>query len=786
MSAFATLAVVLRLLNPHEFAVDVALHCGAEVRPALLAAREVRDVEGCASAAALVPLVALETSFDGEREWQRLLAADEECGTAAMAAPLFGCRDGVATAYVTPVDGATYEWTADGAVITAGAGTHRVAVQLGGRPTAALTCVITTRECARTATAAIAIREPIVVTRFDVPPTATANQPLTLTWSYEAGREPATQLLTGDLFTEAVLLGPAERSYTTTPQSGGPRTVELRASYGRTIPVAPPAKKRRRAVAGGVAASDCPSASATARVEVLGCATRDPILDAPVDVAAGETFQVRIIDLDDDAKVEWSVDNGTIIDRSFFGELVLITAGASGKTEVHVRVERSAGCFANATTSVAIIQPAAQCAVPPSADLTMYSTDCDSATVRAVFTGTPPFAGRWSDGTEFRTTSSQLYHHFRTTGTYGMIAFHDASCFGVVSGAPSAPTLKPTVKLAGVQGCAGGQLTATFTGNPPFSGTWSDGQPFATATTNITRSVGHGTWSVQNVTDANCSTATVKSNSVSFAPPPSASVRPGPECYLPRTEAYGALLVQIEGGKAPFVWEWTDGVVTTSGSPTAVRWADNGDAADRVYELKRASAAGCEATLENRTVLLHKRYEATMPGGSKTYCTGSDITVASPWEPSPDAQLTWSLWAYGFTPAVPKIVSGQGTTALTFRSNVRGNAYLYLETTFPGKTCRYRAPTQNITFENEVTVSNLTIDPPAIKTWGTAKLSVHVDGKPISLWISAEGRPGAVRMDSCCSATYVDIAGPGIVPIVVRWSDCTGSHETRGTLTITE
>ncbi|HEV7242629.1 MAG TPA: hypothetical protein VGQ36_25595 [Thermoanaerobaculia bacterium] len=690
--------VALRLLNPNDLAVHATLRCGEDARWAVrLEARELRDVDGCASAEAFVPLVAIETSFDGEREWQHVLDADAECGTASMAVPLFACRNGVATAYVAPVDGATYAWNAEGAVITAGANTSRVLVQLGDAATAKLTCVITTEECTKSATGVIGVREPIVVKNFTVPATADANQPLTITWSYEPGREPATQMLTGDLFAQPVTLTPQQRSYTTTPQNGGARSVELRASYGRAIHVTPLPKKRRRSVGGGVTATECPSALATARIDVRGCVSREPVVQAPFDVAAGSTFEALIPDLDDDDKVQWSVDNGTISYLSPFGERALVVAGISGKTDVHARVERSAGCFANGSAAVGIIRPAGQCAIAPSAALTLVSTNCNGALVRASFTGTPPFAGRWSDGTEFRTSADYAHHEFSTTGTYGMTEFHDGACFGGTTGSPQVTMLRPTVKLTGVEGCAGGALTATFSGNPPFSGTWSDGQSFTTSNATLTRTVGEGTWSVQNLTDVTCSTAKASSNNVAFGPRPRAWIPKPATCYLPSVELVGYVPLETAGGNAPYVYEFTDGAVFTTNSAKTYREVRNTSDVQN-YELKRVTAAGCEATLENRVVTVHRRHPATIPGGRRVECTQTDITVPSIWEPSLGAQINWGVWGSGFKPAAPVIVSGERTTAITFRSKIPGTAYLTVETRWPDGLCYYRAPTQDVEF----------------------------------------------------------------------------------------
>jgi len=126
-----------------------------------------------------------------------------------------------------------------------------VAQQITGETSVKLHCTVRTSACAATSgSGVIQIREPIVVREFKVPATTNANEPLTITWSYLPGREPQSQVLTGDLFPQPVTLDTSQRSYTFTPQNGGLRTVELHASYARAIPVAPPSKKRRRSASG--------------------------------------------------------------------------------------------------------------------------------------------------------------------------------------------------------------------------------------------------------------------------------------------------------------------------------------------------------------------------------------------------------------------------------------------------------------------------------------------------------------------------------------------------------
>jgi hypothetical protein len=683
MNVLLPVAVALRLLNPHDVAVEATLHCGGEARVVRLEAHELRDVEACRSAEALVPVAAVRMFVDEEqREWQQPATLDL-CGAQppAMNVPSFACRNGVATAYVAPVAGATYAWSADGAAIAAGAATNFASVQFGDAPTATLSCVISTPECTQTATGIIAVREPIAVRSFSVPAETNANRPLTIAWSYTPGTEPAAQILMGDLFPEPVTLDPGARSYTVTPETAGTRTVELRASYAATV-----TKRRRRAMGGGVSASECPAATATARVDVKGCISSEPVVQVPEDVAAGETFEAKVADLAEGDEVDWSADNGTI--QSVAGRRALVAAGASGKTVVHARVQRGPGCFATASASVAIIRPLNGCALPPSAALSLVSESCNRAIVRATFTGTPPFAGRWSDGKTFRATGRSVDHEFIAPGTYGMTLFHDGSCFGTVSGSPSAAMKKPTVKLASVSGCGGGEVTATFTGTPPFQGTWSDGQPFTSATTTLTRTVPAGTWSVRDVTDATCPIKT-SSNAVTVAPAPRASLQPATVCYIPADSYFFPPSFQLEttGGQPPYVYEFTDGYVFTTSSPSISLSRPSASDVQR-WELERVTANGCEVTLDNRATTIYRRTGVQLDGTAITACTLTNLEIASIWQPSPGGRIEWNVSGVSFTDEDPEIVGDDTGPKITIRATHPTYAEVSVRTRWEG-FCRY-------------------------------------------------------------------------------------------------
>lgn len=775
----------IRVYNPHTQPVVASFACDVRTRTLHIAAGEVADLAPgslCESAVldAPLPLLAFEVSSDGDRDVQSLLGADAECGTASMAVPLFACKSGVATASVPPVAGAAYLWTAEGATITSGGETNRVVVQLGQEPVARLTCVITTSECTTTASGVISVREPIVIRELAVPPSSNATVPVTISWSYLPGREPAAQLLSGTAFPAPVPLGADARSHTFTPQSGDARSVELRATYARAVPTG--VRSRRRAVGGGVLASECPSALATARIDVRGCSANELVLDAPEDVAAGAAFVARL-DIEDGEKVEWSVENGTVQSASPFGESVMVVAGTTGKVNVSALIERKPGCFASAAASVSIILPLSQCAIVPTASIALVAHDCDSATVQATFTGTPPFAGEWSDGTPFRVTRNTVSHEFRTAGAYGLTEFRDSSCFGVVTGSPSLTQLRPDVTLqVASASCGTARLVATFVGVPPFIGEWSDGQPFTTSESRLERTVSSGPWSVRNLNDAACRSARAKSAIVSVAPPPTATLtKAGPVCQS-RWEQTTPIYIDVLGGQPPYVAEWTDGATHSSTSSHFARAIPvMTPPASKDFALKRVTAAGCEATLIQSDFTLLSRGEPEVDySGPNTTCVGTSFTVPLRYQPSPGGTINWQFMGD------VKVLSGQGTPTVTFSASVPMWTYLTMATTYPDGFCSTVTHWLKYTWVSPGSIGDIVVSPTTIARGGLVGLLWKVAGTPSSYSVTAPyPRNFDLHKDGCCSATYRDTQGPGAVPITFSWTDpCTGPHTETRTITI--
>ncbi|HEV7242630.1 MAG TPA: hypothetical protein VGQ36_25600 [Thermoanaerobaculia bacterium] len=782
--------VALRLMNPNDVALEATLRCGDESRMLRLEAREVRDVDSCTSASSSQPLVALETSMENGVEWQTALEPDAACAIPSMYAPLFACRNGAATAYVAPVEGASYEWSAEGAAILGGANTNRVALRITGDTSVQLRCTVRTSECAATTgSGVIQIREPIAVREFKVPATTNANEPLTITWSYLPGREPQSQILTGDLFPQPVPLNTSQRSYTFTPQTGGARTAELRASYARAITVAPRSKKRRRSSASGAPnASECPAALATAKVEVRGCVESEPVLDAPFDAAAGSTFEVAV-DIDDGQKVEWSVENGSVQSVSPFFHEATIVAGTSGVTTVTARVERKAGCFATASAPVALILPASQCAVPPVATLSNLSVNCDQAIMNVSFTGNGPFAGEWSDGTPFR-SSTNTGHVFTKPGTFTIHNFRDSACFGTVNGAKAVEQFRPVVLLNSTDSCNGTNLVATFKGVPPFVGSWYDGEPISTSDTTISRTVKGLEYSHQNrwlasVSDSVCSQ---RSYSRFIEIPETPTLIYGGYACQTDPLAKTWISAYFKGGRiGPFSVEWADGVKATSTSiyQSPQRSVGPITAASAPFEIVRATIGECELDdVAGLVTTLLNRPSAMMQTPPTTNgCTGEPLTATLSRSPLPEATIEWVFSTNA------RVISGQGTPTITFTVDSPLKFDLAVVTKYPDGRCSnypWTTPKVTYTIAQRRTVKNIRLEPSTIQAGERATITWELFENPgVSVTTTQARKLELHQAEECCTAYFVDTTGPGTVPIYIDWYDpCRGSQRETLTLTI--
>ncbi len=781
----------LRLYNPHPVAVDATLTCGETAQALRIEAgafTDVGDAAQCRALDSLLPLTALETRGTAS---QREIASDAECGDTVVFAPLFACAEGTGTAGVPVTAGATYSWSAEGAAIVDGAGTPRVGLAFRSAGNVKLTCVITTAECSRIASAVIAVREPIAITQLALPQTANTDEPLTITWTYGAS-SPVSQLLTGDALEEPVVLPGAARSYTFTPRITGSRTVELRGSYFAAMSDGQPKGKRRAAGRSAASASDCATVSAARVLDVKGCSSVAPRINVPASVDAGSTFEARVT-LEEGEESQWSVENGTIVDTSASIGRAVIRAGETGQVKVSVRVVRGA-CTRSSNAVSSVIPAAKQCSVSPVATLTYVSHGCSGAVVKAAFTGTPPFRGTWSDGSSFNTDQSSLQHTFAEAGTYGITGFRDASCIGVLSGAPRVETLRARVKLETAGGaCTTGKLVAKLTGTPPFTFKWVGPWPVNDWVTTSEREVvrelqpdQYGVWQIEAVSDAVCSQQS-PSNPVTIERAPKARVLPGPMCQF--SDFDPANLWIFMDGRPPYSVTWADGVTTSSSTSPFFRTVPKPAAPLVAYTIVHATGNGCVAEVTEDTATVSYRPPPRIDSDriDPLICPGEIATATLKTLPAPEATIMWT---------VPggEILSGQGTKTITYRSTSVTDSLVRADAVYPDGACSTFDHVMQ-RFHGISEPANVKLNPAKIAPGQSAVLTFTIDQNVNS--IGAGVIPASRQQDlqplqcssGVCQVTYKDTIGPGTVTLELQyWGDCmTGGYKSVfTTLTIEE
>ena len=776
----------LRLVNPHYVAVDATLSCGERHHAVRLEPQEIRDLTTQALCAApqldaSLPLLAFET--DGEAK-QRILGTDDTCAPVIMSAPLFGCERGTATASVPLLDGATYAWTAEGATITAGAGTNRVSATLGEGASAKLVCVVTHAGCSSDSTGVIAIRKPLLIHELKVPAQVDAADPVTITWTYEPGAVPNAQLLTGDVFAAPVALDGSQRSYTFTPSTSGMRNVELLASYSPSIHPPATSQGRRRAVGSTLAtATQCPSARATAKLEIVGCALTDLEIVAPADIESGSTFFASV-DVNPGDGVEWEVTNGTLVSLNFIPQIEIRADDLASNVRIAVRVIHSAECQRIASTDVNV-HPRAVCATnPPTAALSVISQECYNATIQVSFTGTPPFSGKLA-GVEFETSSATMTQVVNTweDTTFGITGFHDSICSGV-AGTLTVPTMRPDAILTATGGgCTTDSIVATLIGTPPFHGEWNDGETFTTSGHTIERTNVNSTASyfIRTLTDATC-TGPATLTRVELVSAPHLILPTEPFCQ----RAGGVYVVAGMGntGRPPYTVEWSDGVVSTSNYHYAINRYYTEMASTQLHVV-RASDARCQAVVPNPTATVIYRPAPEIDAPFFT-CDGKSGQAALE-SPLPGASLQWSI-------TNGTITGGQGTGEITFQPAGLDPVKLTVSASYPDGYCS-ESTSQTVQIEgNSGEIAYLKAEPATIAPGGTSTVSFRIIGA--IRWLQLDVDPHSRYSDlkwgdmvctlaNFCSTQYVDSKGVGNPTIGVYYGgDCIADGASFTTLEI--
>lgn len=777
----------LRVVNPHGAAVEARLVCVDSTRTLQLAPRAVVDLAESDVCEGLTldaprPLLALETSdANGVETQQEVASEDDRCGVLPLSVPQFICRGGSATVSVPPI-GVSYSWSVEGASITGGSGTSRISLQVGDVQSVKITALVNVDGCTHTATGVMAVREPILIKEFNVPSSVDVRQPVTITWSYDAGAQPASQLLTSDAFEAPVVLTADQRSYTYTPETGGTQHVELRASYAPSIKLPVSGGGRRRAVGSTLIAATCPSARSSAAVNVRGCLVQRPVVQAPDAVEPGATFTARAISDSVDDTFEWTAENATILSSATSSSIEL-RAATTGPVRLSVRMQRGADCFVTATARVAIEN---LCAIRPTANITNVSHDCNRAKVKATFTGTPPFTGAWSDGTTFRTFESSLTHEFTKTGYYTINNLRDANCSGIVNSSASLASFRASVKLSTRGGaCTNGKLVATFTGAPPFSGRWSDGEVFTTSEFQLEKTpTADGIWSVE-LWDSACSHSD-RSNELQIAPPPTLILAAGPACqFYPLVPA--TVVPHFNWGAGPYTVEWSDGVKTvTNQSHLLGRDLQVAPAQQRSVTVVRANNGSCDAVIPNKTVSAVYRPAVALDTWkiSPLTCVGKTGSAALRDAIPPGATIVWTISGGA------EITGGQGTSVVTWRALKSGDFSVKATANYADGTCE-TYDHASIAFRDDPVITDFRVEPAKIKAGGTATVKFSRGAAGFGINTMPVARQGELSQVDCkgdlCTATFKDTKGAGTIEFELQYSgECTFGpyHTAHATLTI--
>ncbi len=770
----------LRVHNPYRMAVDATVHCSGLERNIHVESMDSVDLNGCALAwiDAPFPLVAFETMEEDGVERQRLLDPESSCLPFVVEAPLFGCRRGTATVIVPSEPGAAYAWSVEGASVVSGYGTNRLVLTLGDGPSARVTATVT-GSCTATADAVISLRNPLVLDEFNVLAAATANAPTKIDWSYAGGATPVTQVLLGDAFDGPVILGGDVRSYTFTPKTTGAKTVELRASYASTVSTKPP---RRRRASGSGPSAVCPAVYASKRMDVGGCSKRRIVVETPDIVEAGSTFNASV-ELRTGESAKWTVTNGTIVSGAT-SDVVTVKAGSTpGELQLYVTVNAAPSCDETIQTRIPIEERASCSTSAPTATLTVDRIGCDSVTMKATFSGTPPFRGTWSDGgAPFETSSSTLAHLFKVSGSYSIRQFRDAFCSGTVSAPSHIPSIGPSasVRIEGPKCYPGAKAIGTLAGKPPFRGSWMGGAgQFTTNDTTVEATIELGDYAqIAALGDADCPYAYAQSNKVFLDSRPRARLRETSFC-LTDSNPYAILRVDVQYSDPPFTVYWSDGAVTQGGpndySVARTVWTT---AAEKTYTVTRVTGPTCEGILDaGRTTAV-----VNFRGGPRidrwtsdlVSCSGNTAKIRLLPGLHPDAKLKWTL-------TNGDILSGQGTTEIEIRNRVPA-AQVTVEATYPDGRCT-ASDTASTVIKWPGRILDFTVSPATIPVGGTAVIHFITDENIDFVTLDADpaARESAFNMADAyctnqgrdCTLHYNDKHGAGAVDLILKaGNDC--------------
>jgi hypothetical protein len=595
------------------------------------------------------------------------------------------------------------------------------------------------------------------------------GEPVTLSWTLGGGT-PTSLILTGHDFPASIALPPGQTSHTYTPVLPGEKHVQL------------------------VATSACGTSSAQEKYHVKQCTIDVPVLTVDrTSVAPGETIHASIV-LPAGHTATWAVTNGT--PSTATGAAIQVIAGAAGQTDIEVFVSRGSSCTVSARATIAVANP---CLIVEPLIFAPPQIAAGAVFVVAVPQPDPGTTVTFElrNGTKIFSDPQAILVRAPLTGSaeVDVIITKSATCsrrFTRVI-ATFACTAKAVVTTEGA-GCEA-KAVATFTGTPPFQGTWSDGQYFFTNDARIERSVPQsGTYTLIHFSDRNCN-GTIEGSATIAWEAARATVSLAGSASCPK------LLVTF-AGTPPFTATWTDnGETFTTNESTYERpvtqWG--------FYNVTNVRSAGCPGQTYGPDVYAQPGwlplpyFQVTdRPEYGSFTCPGLPRTATLQSEIPAGAAVTWTI-DNGI------ILGGQGTRELQFSGTNPGPVTIGARYVTP-EGCTSETYTSNfMTVMGTPRILGVTVEPQTIRAGQTALVTFRVEYAPYGLnvnsslpgdwleWVSqtagtvvyryrSQGALGvatltATAMNACATSETVNAtltieSGPPMATVVASGDSC--------------
>jgi len=790
---FAQEEPLLRFYNNDAAAPrDVLVTCGGLERTITIAPHASADVESACTFVAPPDVTAVRA--DSTQQWNA--AADAtSCPTLPLLLPPFGCVSGIASAAVSEMPKATYNWDVDGATILGNDGGSRIQMKLGTGNSVKLSVTIKTDDCTITSNGVIKLTNPLGIQDL----AANAGmvlQPVTITWEYIG--DVTSQTLTGTDFGTAIAIPADQTSYTYTPISEGAKSVTLTAisEPQAQTPKGNGGGRRRPSQKQPVSATTCGQVTATVQYTVGNCTLPNVVISVPATVKPGVTFkaQMHLSNTEGLPAIKWTITNGTPI-GAVDGPEVTIVAGQSGEVTVSVEVRFTDTCMATVRKKVDINGKCTE----PTATVSYGGTDCKRSLLKVKFTGQGPFGGTWSDGVAFSSSSTEYTREIAAPGTYTLRTFHDAVCDGTTTGVATVPALgRVTISMKG-SNCNNGTIVAKFEGTPPFTGVWSDDQTrFRTNDFTMDHKpvVGYPLYYVGDFRDANCTADDGWSASNQFRLPDAPWVTLRYEemiSTLCSTPQRATILTADVMGDPPIHVKWSDGVVQDLPYTPARRiiWPEGRKSGSLTLSVVEASDKNCPAVIKSpssQTVVFADWPKVDHPDSDNFMCPGQQSWAKITSTPPPGIPIIWTI-------TNGEIVSGQGTTSIIWKSGAAGSDItIHAKYDYGNNDCETTGtalPKPHV--RATVTTPVIAIPRTIIAAGDSIGFSVTVDENTEG-WGVWSDKAAEVTIGSCtdnanrthtCNYIYKNTTGAGVKTITISYySLCDGQKQTSFNITV--